>query len=321
MALEDGGYLVGRFNIPSMNGAPGIPGGVFKFDSNGDQVADAAFAHIQDGKSTKGLEITSDQTMVYAARESYVEAFSLNSTGLYSVKSWPLPQGNSPNGICLSDDDNVLYVTDAGYSMNTTGIYPGPTRGGVWAIDSDDNLLQIMDNSAKSYSPNGCVVVQDVVYFASFTHGVHSYDVDTDAWTVTVAWSDQIKDIQEMEGLAGDGISVLYDKFYVSTWKQNTSTTSIGRIYECSVGSGDTCASLAEIPAADIDLKDDVATGITTLLAPDLIGGKVRSVLLFDETAGATNAGVHRLLIMSLLALICGQIHGFFSMNGGSVIS
>merc|ERR1719265_1508359 len=126
-----------------MNGAPGIPGGVFKFDSNGDQVADAAFAHIQDGKSTKGLEITSDQTMVYAARESYVEAFSLNSTGLYSVKSWPLPQGNSPNGICLSDDDNVLYVTDAGYSMNTTGIYPGPTRGGVWAIDSDDNLLQI----------------------------------------------------------------------------------------------------------------------------------------------------------------------------------
>jgi len=251
-----GGYLASEMINP--NTAIASVGHIKKYNMDG--TADDNFTPITvDGGV--GLAISSDGLKLYVAAMGSAKEYDLTSSGGTLVRSFDVSQHTSTtNGICLSSDDSLLYMTEPGWAINqgTFQIEQLSTSAFLFAIDlSTGTVESLLPHMVEGHSPNGCVVSPDdnnVVYMANLWHGVTAWDKNNG--NVDVAWGGNIQTDTRTEGANqwGDGIVQYGGRFYISAFRVSIAQMALfGKIYSCDP-KGTDCNVLTETVAADIQL-------------------------------------------------------------------
>lgn len=96
------------------------------------------------------------------------------------------------NGVCMDEENNMLYVTTTGWDFDT--YIPYPERSGLFSVDPDTlEVTRLYDGSASEFpdayvfNPNGCYVNDGQVYMvdvqlaAAGSLGI--YDIDSGNFT------------------------------------------------------------------------------------------------------------------------------------------
>lgn len=101
--------------------------------------------------------------ILYVASFGNGKVISFNTTTGDKLKTWDFDDHN-PNGLCLDDHNEhshlLLYVTDAGLSVNGNSISMNNNQG-MWVINLDDDNVTEIFNSTTLLYPNGCTFNED----------------------------------------------------------------------------------------------------------------------------------------------------------------
>jgi hypothetical protein len=203
--------------------------------------AGGLYLNMDDGNSyvlstlvTAGLVLSKDKTTLYAAHAGKM-------VGVYSTDSWTLIGNFSlefepglGGGLCLNEDDTMLFVTAPGYTMDAGALMFGnepieittPEENGFAIISltskTTGDIVTMFTGDAENRAFNGCVVVGTDVFLVQFQKGVAKFDPYTYEFTNTVSWSHELAALQDgfLGGpkLAGDGLTFHDGLFYVSCW-------------------------------------------------------------------------------------------------------
>jgi len=269
VVLSADGTTVDGYLASSVDTArPGI------FKHNADGIENASFIGNPE-IVTKGLALTRDQQTLFAAHDNVVTKYTViaDGDGLINPFEYVMPFG-MPNGVCLNDAESILYVTDPGWTVGMSGCTKDTvSTGGLAKVDLGTGVVTtIFTNQADTYSPNGCTVQDELVYFAMAQHGVGIYDTSAEDFasgmTATAPWSRNVEDTQKFDAQCGDGVAFHDDKIYISSWKATGVSDTDGNIYQCDLSAG-ACALWSQVGPADIDVFGD------KLLAPNLMSGEV----------------------------------------------
>jgi hypothetical protein len=222
-----------------------------------------------------GIAINSAQTSVYAIfDDSTVKEYSVADNTLSRTFTLGF-NGGVGGGLCLDQNEAVLYATGPGWEL-----VPGTSDPVQMSSDADVNgfasidlstgtVTNIKTNEASDYAFNGCVVDGNTVYMVQFQRGVGSYNIDTGAFAQTLPWSAELQTLQDGSGgdvkLAGDGLTLRNGTFYVSMWSftfPSLQATSNSAIWACNPScASDCCTKLnsdwaSGLAAADIGVFD-----------------------------------------------------------------
>lgn len=271
-------------NMPQQ--MPAAAGSVNKYNMDGTLDDNFAAIGVADGSRNAGLAINSDASKLYVTSGSSVMEYSLTDAGATVSQTFDLSAHmQRTNGLCLSHDDALLYVTEPGMEMamgswdliNSEGV---PSALVVITVATGEVAALFSDS--PDHSPNGCVVLADdpnVVYMINFAHGVNAWNRNSGAQSVS--WGSDLQAIQTTEGdvRAGDGLAYYNGVFYASLWRMTgMPPTAICTIYSCSA-MGTTCTQFSEVHGADlqVDLRD---ADRPILISPSLREGKAYGIEL-----------------------------------------
>jgi len=255
------------------------------------------------GGTNAGLAISSNDKLYVTSGGSVIE-YDLSASGATVSQTFDLSAHTaSTNGLCLSHDDALLYVTEPGMMLNPMGgVAPTPAPSALLVITVATGAVESLFTGSDDHSPNGCFVSPDdpnLVYMINFQHGVTAWNKNSGVAEVT--WGSDLQAIQQMEGdvRAGDGL-VHYDgMWYVSLWKIQLDMSTgapvasgVGTIYSCATSSTTCSVFVADLAGADLqlDLRD---ASRPILISPDLLAMTVAGIELPlpSTTATITSGG------------------------------
>ena len=166
-------------------------GGIIKYTWSG--ARDSTWTAISNLTEPRGLALNAASTMLYSAHNGGVSVFSVTAGGAththtYDTSSLGLAK---PNGLCLDATERYLYVTDPGWQL-----FPWQANGlnGLSRIDLQCHTITQIFSNRSGQTPNGCAVMNGIVYMANQKDGVTSYDPSTGAISDTLSWYDLLSD-------------------------------------------------------------------------------------------------------------------------------
>ncbi|CAB9521118.1 expressed unknown protein [Seminavis robusta] len=265
-------YYVGQMN---RDGAA-----ILKYDLEGNR--DMSFT-APNFTNIRGLAMNGAGDTIWAAHDGAVAELefvdqaqsSLRLKQLYNTSDYIA----APNGLCLSDDESTMFVTD-------------PLANALLQIDfGDNNPTMTLVFRRQGLSPNGCVVQGNTVWMVHRTvAGITKYDISKSEVGNTEPFS--LDTIVALTSTAqgppsfGDGIVFWNGKLYVSVWEFSAAPPWNGTVFECD--STSTCEPFS-VGSVAADMQLDLKTpDQPALILPNLFGQQVATLSL--PPAAATEA-------------------------------
>ena len=163
-----------------------------------------------------GLAINAASSTLYNANGGGVSQFSISGAAnpVTAERVFSRAElGLDPNALCLDADERFLYATDPGA---TSWGSPAAVTG-LAQIDLQTGTVKQIFNDLAGVSPNGCTVMDGIIYMAQVAHGVGSYNPATGVIVKTLEISTELKAVQILTGNGGDGMVAYAGSLFVSS--------------------------------------------------------------------------------------------------------
>jgi len=181
---------------------------------------------------------------------------------------------SAPNGLCLDATERYLYVTDPGISFGFRRAGAGSgvaVVNGLAEIDLQTGTVKQIFNNRTGVSPNGCSVMDGIVYIAQSQDGIGTYNPSTGEIVNTLPISTNLKAVMRSTGHGGDGMVAYKGLLFVS---------SSTYIYQCTAASSQQCVQVSDSCGADMQLVSS-SDGSNSLIMACLLTSVVTQIPVY----------------------------------------